>query len=160
LDYFAKKDLLPPVVGEEGAEGVIDASILAAYPDRQIREEVADYFVQQGELTGAGAYAVKNSRSDMLRGIEDLAYYRLHKKLFQTTFIERQDLLEQLTGFEKPLTRLQKKLYSRDVRRLSNEQRAYQAGTLAAADFAEQLIKKAQAIGCQLPPERYLVLPL
>ena len=41
------------LVSVEGADGVIDTSWFKAFPDDEVRKEVADYFMKKGEITGA-----------------------------------------------------------------------------------------------------------
>jgi len=40
------------LVAVEGAEGAIDTSWFKAFPDEEVRKEVADYFMKRGEITG------------------------------------------------------------------------------------------------------------
>lgn len=40
------------LVSVEGADGFIDTSWFKAFPDDEVRKEVADYFMKKGEITG------------------------------------------------------------------------------------------------------------
>ncbi|MFC1570833.1 hypothetical protein ACFL4E_03520 [Candidatus Omnitrophota bacterium] len=41
------------VISVEGAEGIVDTAWFKAFPDAEIRKEVATYFMKKGEITGA-----------------------------------------------------------------------------------------------------------
>ena len=67
------RDYKVDLVCVEGAEGKVDPSLFAAYPDQKVREKVADKYVKKGYLTAAEALAV--SQADNLPftiyGVED-----------------------------------------------------------------------------------------
>lgn len=100
LQFYDIKRLLPSHVAVEGAAGPIDASLLADFPDRVVRRNVADYFVRKGELTGAGAYAVESGKSRLLFGIEDQDRYDRHLKQYQESFRIRNASHQRLNRLE------------------------------------------------------------
>jgi hypothetical protein len=160
LEHYAKGGILPERVGVEGAEGPVSAAILAAYPDPEIRKQVADYFVRQGELTGAGAYAVISGRSDLLHGIENIHYYELNKRLFQQSYPARQDLHQELQWLKTTLNQLLRKHTRRPVHQIQRLAKNYADGELSPAEYATALWRHAQAAKVPLPSQRYLLLPM
>jgi len=52
----------------EGAEGVVDTSWFKAFPDEEIREEVATYFMKKGEITGTEFYSIISDDNGVIFG--------------------------------------------------------------------------------------------
>src|SRR5438309_4451516 len=44
---------LPFVLAVEGAQGPIDSSVMALFPDPKVKQEACDYLMREGELTGS-----------------------------------------------------------------------------------------------------------
>ncbi len=63
------------LVGEEGAFHTVNTAKISAFPLKKVREEVGDYFVKQGKLTGAEYYAGTGEYPIQLEGIETPALY-------------------------------------------------------------------------------------
>ena len=60
LDQLSKEDNVR-IVAVEGAEGIVDTTWFKAFPDAEIRREVADYFMKKGEITGAEFFSIKGA---------------------------------------------------------------------------------------------------
>ena len=118
LSYYSSQNALPPFVAVEGAQGVVDASILANFPDEDVRRETVDYFMRMGELSGADAFAAEQGLPQLLYGIEKSDYYEFHKALFQKSLAARKDLEQELARLERPLSLLKKREYTRAMRKL------------------------------------------
>ncbi|MBI4970439.1 MAG: metallophosphoesterase, partial [Candidatus Omnitrophica bacterium] len=81
IDYFQKKRDIR-LVGLEGGEGVLDLSVLRAFPDQKVKADVLNEYVRRGELTGAEMAAVVNELPAEYVGLEDAGLYRENKKAF------------------------------------------------------------------------------
>lgn len=160
LEVYAKKNLLPPFVAIEGAEGPVDASNLTRFPDPRLRRDLADYFVRKGELTGAGAYTAESGNSDLLYGVEKGGYYELQKSLFQKTFESRKALAKEAERLETSLQALKKHEYTRDMRKLEGMYDTYEMGKLTTGEYAQALLSRANAVGLVFDPHQYPALEI
>ncbi|MCK5242100.1 hypothetical protein KAR34_06600 [bacterium] len=68
------------LVSIEGASLPIDPSKIRTFPIATIREEVSDYFVRQGKLSGAEYYAATGKYPVLLEGIENAEHYARNKR--------------------------------------------------------------------------------
>ncbi len=69
IHYLAQEHELG-LVGEEGAFYTVNTSKLRTFPIPEIREDVGDYLVQQGKLSGAEYYSATGEHPVRLEGIE------------------------------------------------------------------------------------------
>ncbi|MCK5241486.1 methyltransferase domain-containing protein [bacterium] len=79
IEHLVKKHNLK-LIAQEGAFGAVDTSVISAFPIRQVREEVSDYFVKQGEITGAEHYTILSGNAVHLEGIETPELYTASQK--------------------------------------------------------------------------------
>ena len=73
LECLIKNDGLK-LVSVEGADGFIDTSWFKAFPDADIRKEVADYFMKKGEITGPEFLSITSDLPIKLFGAETREY--------------------------------------------------------------------------------------
>ena len=59
----------------EGAAGEVDTSLFAAIPDEKIKNDVSDYFVKKGKLSGAEWFSIVHGDSGSLIGVDDVDLY-------------------------------------------------------------------------------------
>jgi len=63
----------------EGAEGIVDTSWFRAFPDKEIRTEVAKHFVRKGEITAPEYVSITADTYPQIFGLEKKEYYvKLH----------------------------------------------------------------------------------
>jgi hypothetical protein len=71
------------VVGVEGASHPVDVSALGRFKTREVKQDVGQYFVRQGLITGAEYYAATGAQTVRLEGIEDAALYQANRDSVQ-----------------------------------------------------------------------------
>ena len=120
LTYFSEKHVLPSFIAVEGAAGPVDASLLANFPETQVRRDAADYFMKKGELPGPAAFAVEQGLARELFGAERGDYYELNKALYHKSLDTRKALAAQLAALDRPLKLMKQRHYSWAMRRLDN----------------------------------------
>lgn len=131
---------MPPfAVAVEGAQGPIDTSVLATFPDPKIKERAADYLMREGELTGAEYFAAKRGISNLLVGVENGTYYNLHRDLFRKTFNDRQTLVGILKALNHEFKALRKRTYGLKLQNLQKHLDAFEDGKLNVEQFAEAI---------------------
>ena len=96
-------------MGVEGAEGKIPTMAEAARPNPSNKRKIADYLIEQGELTGAEAYAIEQGRGDLLWGIETKKYYKADRDLYVMTQQSRKNLRQRLEFLDARLSEVIKK---------------------------------------------------
>ncbi len=79
IRHLVKKHGLK-LVGEEGAFDTVNTDKISTFPIKKIREEVSDYFVKQGKITGAEYYACTSGQDIRLEGIETPSLYQASQK--------------------------------------------------------------------------------
>jgi hypothetical protein len=112
LEFLFKQPALKDtrVVGVEGAEGPIPTLAEAARPNPVLKRKVADYLIEQGELTGAEAYAIEQGKGDLLWGVENDKYYEADRNLYLMTLQARKDLKQRLEYLDARLSEVSDKL--------------------------------------------------
>ena len=58
------------IISVEGAEGIVDTTWFRAFPDAEIRKEVATYFMKKGEITGAEFFSITSDFKGTIFGAE------------------------------------------------------------------------------------------
>ncbi|KJJ85483.1 hypothetical protein OMAG_000649, partial [Candidatus Omnitrophus magneticus] len=85
LDQLSKECGLN-MISVEGAEGVVDTSWFRAFPDEEIRKEVATYFMKKGEITGAEFFSITGDYKGTIFGAETKDDYITNLKAFTKTY--------------------------------------------------------------------------
>ncbi|HID26469.1 MAG TPA: hypothetical protein EYP22_01275, partial [Methanosarcinales archaeon] len=65
------KDYNINLISVEGADGYVDTSWFKAFPDVEIRREVADYFMKKGEITGVEFLSITEDYPIKIYGAEN-----------------------------------------------------------------------------------------
>lgn len=114
LTHLAEKNGLR-TVNVEGAQGYLYHSFLSAYPSREARRAMADYFMKEAKLTGPEYAAIVDQPALKLFGVEDEALYQENRRVF----LEALDYKGQdeviLAGIRKLLDNIGKKVFSKDL---------------------------------------------
>ena len=153
LDFLAKKlskdssTTVPFALAVEGAQGPVDSSALALFPDQKIRAQAADYLMREGELTGAEHFAVMRGIPNLLVGVEDEQYYNLNRELFRKTLADRQELVSLLKGLEADIAPLQDRIYGQALGDFQKKADAYDKGEMSTHDFIALLTPSPAAAG-------------
>lgn len=138
------------LVGEEGAHGKVDVSVLRTFPIPQIRQSVSDYFLSQGKLTGAEYGAANGARPVDLVGLENAGEYQQSLKLARGLLnAESQGYCQDLRGM---LDQLKAATYNPELSVFDRLRSAYQEGRLDLTTYARQLGQWASRLGQSMAP--------
>lgn len=77
----------------EGAEGYIDTTLIAAFPDPKIKRDTGEYLVKQGKMSGPELFSVITETRPIIQGIEDSDLYVQLAKFVRGDAIDR-DIFE------------------------------------------------------------------
>ena|GEM_PF-6891592 len=155
LEFFQKKisvaphpslspsPTLPFAVAVEGAEGPVDNSVLALFPDHNVRMAASDYLMREGELTGADYFAINHGLPRALIGVENNQYYTLNRELFRKTLSARSELVHTLQTIQNELDHVASRICSKHVRGLEAREKAFTKGELSTEQFLADVMQRA-----------------
>jgi hypothetical protein len=148
------------LIAVEGAQGAVDATPLRAYPDAGIREEVSDYLMRTGWLTGTEFYAVNATQEPMpLWGIENKPLYNENLKYFREAKAQgdRSKLFfEKLTS---AIDVLKLKVFSKGLAAVVKMQDDWDKNVIKFTDYCASLTDLAMKHGIGLGGKPYFCDP-
>ncbi len=143
IQHLVKKHGLK-LVGEEGAFHTVDTSPISAFPIRKVREEVSDYFVKQGKITGAEHYAAISGGAIQLEGIETPELYAAGQKAVRSFLnAESQGYCYDLRDI---LDELKAALYNPRLKQFDARRTAWREGSLDLLKYCVHLYTSARKL--------------
>ena len=91
----------------EGAVGEVDTSLLTAIPDSGIKNDVSDYFLKKGKMSGAELYSVINGSGVSLIGVDDVDLYNLSYDLYSKILSGYLDYSDQVDFIDHLINEIQ-----------------------------------------------------
>jgi hypothetical protein len=157
LEFFARKlpkantaSGEPFALAVEGDEGPIDTSLMALFPNPEIKRDSLDYLMREGELTGMEYYAAMHNRRSLLVGVENKQYYQLHRDLFRKTYKSRALIMGGLHNLQKDLRSLNDTTYRPIVKNFLTKQAAFENGLLSSDAYLGYLVAQADSLRISL----------
>ena len=126
-------------VSVEGADGHIDTSWFKAFPDAEIRKEVADYFMKKGEITGAEFLSITSDYPIKLYGAEDRGMYIKNLNAFLSTYPNKEHIEEYLLGLKTILGKLKGFIYTKDLKSFDDMVENYKDKEITLMEYAKAL---------------------
>jgi hypothetical protein len=151
LQFLSDHDAIGKVVAVEGATGQVDNSPLAQVKNRRVREELADFLLQNGELTGTQFYSVMSDQPKILQGVEDAAYFQANREIFKKSYKKRETALWEVRQLRKKVLSVIPTLANRSVERLLSAQRRFESGALNIHRYWSLLDRQGQKAGIDRP---------
>ncbi|HLD50104.1 MAG TPA: hypothetical protein VJC08_02785, partial [bacterium] len=127
LDFFSKQYGMK-LVNLEGAEGRLYPEVFSFFPDKSARQDVADYFLKQGRLSGPMYWAVVERPEAELFGIEDNALYEENRKAYLSATGNKERDEEILEKLGKILSEISRYVFSEDLQKLVKQRGSFQEG--------------------------------
>ncbi len=138
LECLIKNDGLS-LMSVEGADGFIDTSWFKAFPDAEIRKEVADYFMKKGEITGPEFLAITSGHKIKLFGAETRSYYIENLNAFTSSYPLKEDTEKYFNQIKAVLNKLKNDIYSAELKELDAKLQDYEAKKLSFTDYVKYL---------------------
>ena len=127
------------LIAIEGSAGEIDTSLFTTFPDKEIREEVATYFMKKGKISGAEHLAINAEKTVLLYGIENKEYYLDNLDAFTSTLVKR-PVANKVTGdIASYLNRLKAYIYNKDLKELDKKIEEYNSDEIKFVEFCQYL---------------------
>lgn len=130
------------LISVEGAEGLVDTAWFRAFPDAEIRKEVATYFMKKGEITGAEFFSIISDYNGTLFGAETREYYLKNLKAFTEVYPYKNAIEDYFTKLQEVVNRLKGIVYSPALKELDSKIRAFDSKEIELSEFAEYLYKE------------------
>ncbi|MFC1480054.1 hypothetical protein ACFL5Y_01245, partial [Candidatus Omnitrophota bacterium] len=138
------------MISVEGAEGLVDTAWFRAFPDAEIRKEVATYFMKKGEITGAEYFSINSDYNGTIFGAETRDYYVKNLKAFTQVYPYKDMIEKYFINTRTVANRLKAIVYPPKLRVLDSKIRAFENKDLELSDYIEYLHKKTLAGGIDL----------
>ncbi|MFH1846684.1 MAG: hypothetical protein ABH869_03925 [Candidatus Omnitrophota bacterium] len=131
------------MISVEGAEGIVDTSWFRAFPDAEIRKEVATYFMKKGEIAGAEFFSINSDYEGTIFGAETRDYYIQNLKAFTDVYPYKDEIEKYFSGIKNIAGRLRGIIYHPALKEIDSKIREFDSKDLELSEFAEILSKKA-----------------
>ncbi|MDP2929356.1 MAG: UTP--glucose-1-phosphate uridylyltransferase, partial [Candidatus Omnitrophota bacterium] len=138
LECLIKNDGLG-LISVEGADGFIDTSWFKAFPDSDIRKEVADYFMKKGEITGPEFLSITSDYSVKLFGAETRSYYIENLNAFTSSYPLKEDTERHFNQIKAIINKLKNYIYSEELREFDSKIQDYEVKKLSFTDYVKYL---------------------
>gem|GEM_PF-2785642 len=138
LECLIKNDGLS-LISVEGADGFIDTSWFKAFPDAEIRKEVADYFMKKGEITGPEFLTITSDYPIKLFGAETRAYYLENLNAFTSSYPLKEDTEKYFNQIKAAINKLKSYIYGDELKELDLKMQDYEAKKLSFTDYVKYL---------------------
>lgn len=133
------------LVSVEGADGVIDTTWFKAFPDDEVRKEVADYFMRKGEITGPEFLSITTDYPIKLFGAETRSYYIENLNAFTSSYPLKESTEKYYNQIKTILNRLKNFIYSDELKTLDAKMTDYEAKKIQFNDYIRFLQSMAEA---------------
>lgn len=127
------------LVSVEGADGIIDTSWFKAFPDDDVRKEVADYFMKKGEITGPEFLSITTEYPIKLFGAETRSYYLQNLNAFTESYPLKADTEKYFTNIKKALNRLKGYIYNEGLKSMDSTMQDYESKKVQFNDYVRYL---------------------
>lgn len=131
------------LVAVEGSVGNIDTSPFAEFSDKEIKKEVADYFMKKGKITGPEFLSITGDYQFNIYGIENKELYDRNYKAFLDSLPFRDESEKYCEYLEDVLSKIKAHIYYDELKEFDAQLGAYQDGTTSFLDYVDILIKWA-----------------
>jgi len=132
------------LIALEGAAGKLNTAPYIAYPDKDVRRGLTDYFMKKGFLTGPEAYSIETGQPSLLYGIEERPLYVENLLNFRKAQKVKPEMLSQMGGIASAIGALSKQVFSREMNELLAKKSEFDAGTLSITEFCGVLCRMAE----------------
>lgn len=134
IESLIKNDGLS-FVAVEGADGLIDTSWFKAFPDEDVRREVATYFMKKGEITGPEFLSITSDYNFKLFGAETREYYVKNLNAFTSSYPLKEATEKYYNDIKTVLNRLKGYIYSDDLKAMDAKTQDYETKKLPFNEY-------------------------
>lgn len=127
------------LIAVEGSVGNIDTSPFAEFSDKEIKKEVADYFMKKGKITGPEFLSITGDHKFSIFGIENKELYDRNYKAFLDSLPFR-DESEKYCGYLRDiLGKIKAHVYHDELKQFDKQLISYEGGETSFLDYVDVL---------------------
>lgn len=135
------------MISVEGAEGTVDTAWFRAFPDAEIRREVATYFMKKGEITGAEFFSINSDYNGTIFGAETRDYYVQNLRAFLDMYPYKEAILSYFNDLKSAGEKLKSIIYPPKLRELDRNAHNFESKEMDLSKYAEYLVKASAENG-------------
>ena len=132
------------LISVEGADGLIDTTWFKAFPDEEVRKEVATYFMKKGEITGPEFLSITQNYPIKLFGAEDRTAYIQNLNAFTSSYPLKAETEKYYNSIKAALNRLKGYIYSDDLKIMDTKSQDYDSKKIQFNDYIRFLQEMAE----------------
>jgi hypothetical protein len=134
----------------EGGWGNVSLSYLRAYADAGRRQEVAEEYLKQGQISGEEYLDIVSDYDILLEGIEDELLYQANLDTFFMIEEFRVQAAQELAQLQSVINALKNKMYTPQLLELEKTKHAYDAEQITLAEYYQYLSVVARKTGQEM----------
>ena len=138
LDYLHRSYGLS-LITLEGADDVIVADEYSSFPHKQTREDVSDYMIKNGRISGAEYFDIVSDSNTELTGLENRDLYTKNLSQYKQMLTHRARIEQTFARLERILSSAEEQYYTPEMKRLIQMTEDYQAGLKQLTDYIQGL---------------------
>ncbi|MBD3380282.1 MAG: protein kinase [Candidatus Omnitrophica bacterium] len=142
------------LINLEGGEGPYDLSTFTSISGEAIRQEVAEYFLEKGEINGAEFFAINNPDSVQLWGIENSELYLENLNVYRESLEYKKEALDMIRRLFGLYGKLKRRSYSRELFRVDDMYRRYKEREIDLKKYLAFVYEKAALLDVDTGPYR------
>lgn len=132
------------LVSVEGADGIIDTTWFKAFPDEEVRKEVATYFMKKGEITGPEFLSITKDYPISLFGAEDRKSYLENLNAFTSSYPLKAEVEKYYNSIKSALSRLKTLIYNDGLKAMDAKSQDYESKKIQFNEYIRFLQAEAE----------------
>ncbi|MDH5662560.1 MAG: hypothetical protein OEY92_06140, partial [Elusimicrobiota bacterium] len=146
LEYLQKgvagESTQPLLICVEGYSGLVDTTLLSKFPEKKIKEEVANEFLKEGKITGEEYFAITGGEKTPavnIYGVEDKRAYEKNLKAFDESISSGESLRKYFQRVREEINPLKARLYNKRLKELESKIETYQKKRISLTQYCQYL---------------------
>lgn len=123
------------LIAVEGSVGVIDTSPFAEFSDKEIKKEVADYFMKKGKITGPEFLSITGDYKFTIFGIETKELYDRNYKAFLDSIPFRDESGKYCGYLKNVFSQIKPHIYHPELKEFDSQLDRYHEGETSFLDY-------------------------
>ncbi|MBF0217080.1 MAG: hypothetical protein HQL30_08820 [Candidatus Omnitrophica bacterium] len=144
---FINKEYGIKTINLEGGTGSYDLRTFTKIPSLEVRRDVAEHYLEKGDINGAEFFAINNPGETELWGVEDKELYLANLKVYRDSLGYKGEVDKYIDELTYILSNLKRHIFGEKLLELDEAYAAYKAGTRDLRSYLDFLVKTCGANG-------------
>ena len=145
-------------VNLEGGVGAYDLSVFHSISGKVVRREVADHYVQKGDVNGAEYYAINNPGKVDLWGVEDKDLYLANLRVYRDSVTSKDTVDRYMKQLDHIVGNLKRHIFPNELAKIDTAFHEYKSKKTRFRDYAELLLERSYSYAIPVSDYRNLSL--